>query len=163
MIMLLIQHGTNIDAKDANGHTVLHRAALLGNTDIVSALVNRGAIIGHIADNHTSLLYIAAETGNENIAKIALENQEASEALVRSREISLHKAANCDHIKVMEQLFEYGVDVDSEDDNGYTALHIAIRRKRSDAAVILIEKGADLEAKQMTRGWTPLFHGIRAS
>ena len=56
-------------------------------------------------------------------------------------------------------MIEKGVNVDARADSDQTPLHIAAEENSADVARLLIQKGADLEAKTKD-GKTPLQHAL---
>lgn len=60
--------------KDKNDATALTLAALLGNTEIVDALIKHGAKVDHKASNGFTALILAAQNGHMPVIEILLEN-----------------------------------------------------------------------------------------
>jgi ankyrin repeat protein len=50
-----------------------------------------------------------------------------------------------DNIELVKLLLEYGADVNSKDDDGYTPLSIACKYKNTELVKLLIEHGADID------------------
>ena len=44
-------------------------------------------------------------------------------------------------------LIDKGIDVDSKDEDGYTALHCAVESGHTEVTELLVKKGADVEAR----------------
>ena len=69
----------------------------------------------------------------------------------------LHHAASADwkgsHLKMIKLLIDRGADVTAIDDTHHTPLHLA---SNAEAAQLLIDAGADVNAKTMRAGETPL-------
>ena len=57
-------------------------------------------------------------------------------------------------------LIKHGADVAKKADRGYTALNYAIASKNVEIAKILLDNGADLNAKISIYNATPLMHAI---
>ena len=59
----------------------------------------------------------------------------------------------------MESLLRRGADIDSrgDDDYGWTSLHYACLKGHREVALLLLERGADIEAGDSI-GWTPLHY-----
>ncbi|KMT65495.1 ankyrin repeat domain-containing protein [Catenovulum maritimum] len=70
-------------------------------------------------------------------------------------EPELHEAAIRGDIEKVQRILKQGVDVDSLNSQGATALHWAAFKGQKGVAKLLIEQGADVNAKT-TKGSTPL-------
>ena len=70
VIQALVDAGADVDVKNDDGDTPLHRASLLNeNLAVIQALMDAGADV-HAKDNHGSTPLHAAALGNENLAVI---------------------------------------------------------------------------------------------
>ncbi|KAI6810896.1 GDPD-domain-containing protein [Hortaea werneckii] len=74
---------------------------------------------------------------------------------------SLSLATKSNFTKIVKLLVEAGVDVDYQDQQGETALHVAARFGFDECAQILMDtpgpSGVNVELAEKTYGWTPLF------
>ena len=71
MASTLIALGCGVDARDENGQTALHLAAMLGRHEVLTALIEAGVDVG-VKDNiGNDALYVAAASGN-NVAVAVL-------------------------------------------------------------------------------------------
>ncbi len=61
--------------------------------------------------------------------------------------------------KRVKLLLEKGADVNKLDDQGYAALHTAVRNRNSDLAAMLLQAGADANLPD-SDGMTPLIHAL---
>lgn len=59
------------------------------------------------------------------------------------------------NVDVVRAFIQHGVDVNSVDPTGLTALHDAVRKDHADVVDILLEAGANID-QQSDFGWTPL-------
>lgn len=103
----------------------------------------------------TKALLLAEDWQGHNDAKLsARKNVDASGAV-------LALATKSNYHKIVKLLVEAGVDVDHQDDQGETALHVAARFGYDECAKALLEASNDqkinLELRENTYGWTPLF------
>ena len=60
----------------------------------------------------------------------------------------------------MRALIEKGADVNTENNNGETPLHVSATNGHLEVVRALLEKGADVNAKE-DNGWTPLHYCAR--
>src|SRR4051794_11743986 len=56
---------------------------------------------------------------------------------------ALIEAIQNGNVKVAKTLIKHGADVDARDDQGQTALMMAVRRRQSEAVDLLLSNGAD--------------------
>jgi ankyrin repeat protein len=158
IVIELCQRNANINATDHHGLTVLHRAVCFGRKEIVSYLMDAGAQLGNVDNGIDALLYLAAQEGQAAIAEVALSSRfYITQAAMDSRQISLFRAAECGHTEVVNVLLQHGVDIESTDAKGWTALHKACYASKMETVCSLIQQGADKEAKDKKNGWTSLF------
>ena len=75
-IKVVKQHldaGTDVDAKDTNGWTPLHLAALNGQKETIEILIDEGAEV-NVGDIHT-LLHYAAQYGEKEISNYLVDTE----------------------------------------------------------------------------------------
>ena len=71
----------------------------------------------------------------------------------------LEKIVYDNDLDAFKKEFESGMDLNIEDREGWTPLHIAIRRDRREMVAYLLEQGADID-KVDGVGWTPLMEAV---
>ena len=72
----------------------------------------------------------------------------------KAPDISIHDAAYEGNIEVVKQNLAAGTDVNAKGKNGWTPLHIAAANDHNELAELLIEKGANVNAKDGIGGKT---------
>ncbi|KAI1127614.1 ankyrin repeat-containing domain protein [Nemania abortiva] len=105
-------------------------------------------------DKGTRLIVIAAREGHKQIVQTLL---------FLGTYITYHKhlltafviASAHGYVDIVRLLLDYGVPIDNEDSNGWTALTYAVYEGREAMVQVLLEHGAEIENKN-SRGWTAL-------
>ncbi len=67
----------------------------------------------------------------------------------------MHWASRHNDTKMLEMLIERGADVKVADQGGFTALHFCAYANAVDTCRILLDKGANIDAKS-AKGYTPV-------
>lgn len=136
----LLEVSPGIDApffQDADGYSPLHLSVISGHPKT------------------TEMLLKAEDWRGANDGKAAVRKH-----MSKSGEI-LALAVKANFIIIVRLLVEAGVDLNYQDDQGETALHIAARFGHTDCANILLEEHdcqkANIEVAEHSFGWTPLF------
>jgi len=139
---MLIQQGAIVDSPDHYGGTPLTTAASAGHLEMVRYLVGQGA------DIHAELTTV----GPSNLP----DGRKA-----------LHLAVRNGHMPVVKYLIEVGSDPNEPGGSGDTPLMLAVQDNFYDLADLLIQHGADANAKHTgpggyiaLRGWTPLVFAV---
>ena len=167
-------------AKDANGWTDLHYAAVLDLSSLAKRLLQSGATVdarlksdsepftdelkatlrrfGEDYDSWTrngeTPLHIAAYSNAVAIATLLVERGAAVNAKSKYG-TPLHLAAYSNAVATATLLVERGAAVNVKSDNGATPLHLAAYSNAVETATLLIERGAAVNAKD-DEGYTPL-------
>ena len=71
--------------------------------------------------------------------------------------VQLHKAIERGNIEKIKGLLENGFDIQAKDKYSKTLLHVAALWGHKEIVEFLVEAGADVNAKEDNRGWTPLY------
>ena len=169
----LLQQGASINVEDDGGWSALHRAAVVSRdeamcsllltkgaeTDIFSAaalgkadrvrseLERNPALVGARASNDYTLLHIAAQTGNEELAELLLSKGAHVSAQSVPCVRAIHLAARFGHSGLVEMLLGAGADVDAGADGGATPLLEASRGRHTEAAEVLLAHGASVSGE----------------
>lgn len=71
---MLLKHGAKVDARNAEGATALHDAALAGQRAVAAALLDAGAPIdARDSESQATPLHRAASWGRVDVVKLLLE------------------------------------------------------------------------------------------
>ncbi|MFB3896971.1 MAG: ankyrin repeat domain-containing protein [bacterium] len=117
-----------VDKPNKDGTTVLMNAAYSGNIDTVQRLLDKGATVN---------------------AKNKFEMTPLINAVSRP-----YSSGNA--IEVVKLLIKNGADVNSKTKEGWTALHGAVQGEQTEAAIYLLENGAEIDSQYTLTGETPL-------
>ena len=152
----LLEHKADVDAKDEDGATALHRAAWNGHEAVVQLLLEHKADVDAKNNDRRTALYWAAARGHETVVKPLLQAKAVVNVKDRYGETVLHWAAERGHEAVVKLLVEAKADVNVKDSNGGTALYMAAERGHEAVVKPLLEAKADVDAKDTSHGWTAL-------
>lgn len=151
----LLGRKSSIDAKDAQGFTLLHWAARTGSVDTVSVLLDRGACIDARNDRQGTPLYHAVLWERIDTVRLLLDRGANIEARHESGETPLLLAIGLENDSLAIALLDRGAHIEARDQQGNTPLHHAVRLECMGIAMALIDRGASLEARKHD-GNTPL-------
>ena len=142
--LLLAKDDVDLNSKDTSvGYTPLLWAAKRGHDKVVELLIVKKGVNSEFKDiNSRTPLSWAAGKGHKSVVKLLLEKSGADpNSRDKDGQMPLLWAAWKEHEAVMKLLLENNVDVDVEDNYGYTALQLAEFTIHKVLEQLLIEKG----------------------
>jgi len=168
IIKLLIEKGASVDAKNNRGDTVLHIAAYMGYDNLVKLFLEHASIVDHINDQtfttKYTALHFATFKGHIDIIRLMIQAGAFMNLLDHQGNNCLMLAMLQQHFDVMNMLIDEHIDVikvNHQDNQGNSALHIAVERTCFECIHILILKGQiDMELTNK-KGDTALFTAIK--
>ncbi|XP_067644240.1 protein TANC2 isoform X3 [Eurosta solidaginis] len=141
---------------DACGELPLTAAARNGCSDAVSILLSKGARIEARNKQDFTALWLAVKEGHWAVVEKLIQNgADIDEPVTAARKTPLMIAAEEGHIELLELLIERGAALETQDEEGFTALSWACLRGRPIAAKCLIERGCNRNHAD-NNGRTPL-------
>ena len=135
---VLISHGANSEACDAQNSTPLHVAAFRGFTDLARTLVKDCKVdVDAVNANFVTPLWCAVHGGHEKTVRVLIEEFGARlDVPSRSGRTILHEAALDNQVAIAKMLFEeYGPAVDAQDEGGMTPRDLARRCHGEDSEI----------------------------
>lgn len=162
MVSALLDKGINhVDSTDEEGVNALHTSAANGNEKVVRLLLSRGASLEATTIYGWTALMQAAYYGHFMVCWILLQHK--ADIFIRNElgSTALDCAARSGHVQIAALLIESG-QVNLEDDYSEpqlcldTPLMYAAQHGHEAALKLLLEKGADVNYRQETTGWTAL-------
>jgi ankyrin repeat protein len=152
IVELLLKHKAEIDRIDGYGSTALGRSLFNGHTEITNMLLQHGADFKKIKNfNNKTPLQQAVLHNMEEVVEFFLENGVDPNEFDTGELVPLHRAVKNENKKCFDLLLKYGADINKQDKDGNTALHLQYDYN----ADWLVENGADIEAIN-DKGETPL-------
>ncbi|MDE2874583.1 MAG: ankyrin repeat domain-containing protein [Gemmatimonadota bacterium] len=135
-----VEAGTDLNARDENGHTVLHHATLNTDTAIVHLLLEEGADPSVASYDNRTPLHFALRRRNNAVAAILVRAGADVNTVASDSITPLHLAASDEAMTTL--LLEAGADVHAQALRG-TALH---RAETAGVVDALLDAGADIDA-----------------
>jgi len=167
-VLQVFEKGLNVNIKDGSGKTPLMAASENGNHEVFKFLIKRGADVNtefHSSWTHktwTALSY-AAVGGHLEMVKQLLKNGAKVDPDILSyvlnenvydsvyiKETDIQRKEK--DIEIVRLLLDAGAKVNVKYDQR-PLLMVAIDHQRSDIAELLIQRGADVRAKEITRSF----------
>ena len=128
---LMADSKTDIEKLDAVGENAMMLAALNGDTDLVKALIEKGA---EVNKKGWAPLHYACANGHDDVAKLLLDNSAYVDAGSPNGTTPLMMAARGTHLSTVKLLLDSGADSRVKNQIGLTALDFAKRYHAKDVA-----------------------------
>lgn len=142
---LLLAHGADPNARDAQGHAPLDLVPQ-GDASTGLRLIGGGAVLDVEGDRARDIMIAAAREGMA-VAAMLLLRRGVDPFIRDAGDVpAFHVACSRNQVNVCEVMAEHGAPVDGRDKQGYTGLHRAAMAGKADAVRWLVRAGADIEA-----------------
>ena len=143
-----------INTKDENQRTFLHKASKAGNLPTVKYLIQIGAQIDAKDANEYTPLLAAVNGNNLEVVKYLIDNGALIDAGDVDGDTPLHIATYGSisknvtvSLELVKLLIEKGAPIDAKNQNEDTPLHSAVHHYYPEIAQCLIDNGAQIDAR----------------
>ncbi|KAM6154743.1 LOW QUALITY PROTEIN: B-cell lymphoma 3 protein [Erethizon dorsatum] len=172
-MMCSMEHPLSVDIAtairaDEDGDTPLHIAVVQDNLPAVHRLVTLFQHAGRELDVYNNLrqtpLHLAVITTLPSMVQLLVTAGASPMALDRHGQTAAHLA--CEHRSptclqaLLDSAAPGSVDLEARNYDGLTALHVAVNTKCHQAVLLLLERGADIDAVDIKSGRSPLIHAV---
>ena len=150
-------------ATDESQGWELLQAATRGQVHVVRDLLDHGVDARVVDNKGHSALYKAVEHRHSSVARCLLRAR--GKDLLRQKDIAwgdtpLHKAASLGHTTIIQQLLQYGPDIEDQQKEGKTALFVAADSGHEEVVDVLLHHGAQTFTQRDMKG-TPLHAAVK--
>ncbi|KAI8608019.1 26S proteasome non-ATPase regulatory subunit 10-like protein [Chytriomyces sp. MP71] len=123
-------------------------ATSVGSAPFADFLLQREADVNLANENKQTPLFYAASKGWLNICELLISRGARINVRDHLRQTPLHRACAKGNLACVKLLLaQPNIQLDHEDRDGNTALHIAVENGYGEVAVLLVEGGADVESQ----------------
>lgn len=143
----------DVDATDSSGWTALHMACSRHDSEAtVALLLSKDADPNAKTNTGQTALHFCASKNNLDIARTLMAQRPPASARVKDKrgQLPLHRAAAAGNVPMMRALLDVGKSaLNATDADGQTALHHAVCEGHGDAAVELLQRGAEWDKQDV--------------
>jgi len=171
IIKLLLDYNSDIEFRDTDGKTPFMAAALRGQAETVTTLLDRGANPDAVDENGRNILHrMASEVPptvkwNADMLSLILSRVQDRERRDNENRTPLLWAAAKGSTQLAGALLpskgERLATISDTNEQGHTALHLAAKNDQPAMIKLLLNSGANIEARSDGR-WTPLLMAAEA-
>ena len=156
----LLLCGVHANQHHADGHSPLQMACASSNFRAVSLLLEKGSgyDISEESESHPSALAYAAAQADIPIAKALIARKAQPDTLSVSKEPLLLWCISHGRYIIAESLIHAGADLHRSNDQGFTALDLAVEKQQRPLVELLLSKGAKAGTPLKTSSTKPLLH-----
>ena len=154
IVELLVKHGADIDQRRADGRTAYTLAELHGNREIAEWLLAHGA--KSELSSLERFIALCARGDRAGAESMLHSEPQLRQSLGREHHLMMQVPAERGDAKVLEAMLACGFDPNVKDGDGVTSLHRAAMAGQADAALVLIARGAAVNALDGMFSGTPL-------
>jgi ankyrin repeat protein len=150
----LIRAGLDVNAVEADGATLLLRAAEEKEPDLLKAALAAGAKIEVVNASGCTALHLAAAGGDIESVRLLLAAGAKVDALANNWQ-PLHSAADSGHEEIVRMLLAAGAKIDADSGDGWQPIHLAADGGHDKTLKLLLQAGAKPDV-EMAEGWQPI-------
>jgi ankyrin repeat protein len=143
---LIAEHLEHVHARGGFQVTPMHAAALAGQADILSLLIQHGADVNVRGRTGRTPLFLASENARLEAGRFLLNHDADVDARNEFNDTALIYATIMGNIEFARMLLERRALIDVRGYYGRTALHHAAMKNKVQLARLLLEHGADVDA-----------------
>ena len=152
----LLAQNVDVNASQLDGTTALHWAAHHNDLKMAKLLIEAGANVNVANDYGVTPLSLACTNGSSGMIRGLLQAGADPNATRKTGESVIMTSSRTGNLEAVKTLLAYEPDLNQpENRRGHTALMLAIEQGHSQIAKLLIERGADVNARSKS-GFTPL-------
>nr|XP_057910660.1 protein phosphatase 1 regulatory inhibitor subunit 16B [Doryrhamphus excisus] len=151
MVKILLDRGANVNAQDNELWTPLHAAATCGHAGLVKILIAHGADLLAVNSDGNMPYDLCEDDPTLDIIETAMANRGITQEMINETRASTERMMLGD----IQELVRIGEEVNQQDSQGATLLHIAAANGYMQAAELLLEGGARMDLRD-SDGWQPL-------
>ncbi len=153
---ILENNPSKIHAKDEDGYTALHWAAIRAHWDIAKYLIEKGADLNVVGGDGGTQINWAVHHDNVDIVKILIDKGARLNIRNQWGMTELHTAIWRGNIHVVEYLLDHGSNPNIKTNEGWTAMHYAYRSGHDNVIALLKQRGVSMTEKD-DMGRTPQY------
>uniref|UniRef100_A0A8C5R000 Uncharacterized protein n=1 Tax=Leptobrachium leishanense TaxID=445787 RepID=A0A8C5R000_9ANUR len=138
--------GSDVNAVNSSGETLLHVAAANGHVPVIEFLITKGAKIDAKDVKKRTPLHRAAENGHLEAVRVLLKAGANMYCLDSDNQTPVHLAAQNNHQELAQLLLKNGASVDATDEKKQTPLFHAVSGGHEATVKVLLEAGASIDS-----------------
>ncbi|XP_045885572.1 protein phosphatase 1 regulatory inhibitor subunit 16B [Micropterus dolomieu] len=151
MVKILLDRGASVNAQDNELWTPLHAAATCGHAGLVKILIAHGADLLAVNSDGNMPYDLCEDDPTLDIIETAMANRGITQEMINETRASTERRMLGD----IQELLRQGEEVNQQDSQGATLLHITAANGYVQAAELLLEGGARMDLRD-SDGWQPL-------
>ncbi|XP_068171401.1 protein phosphatase 1 regulatory inhibitor subunit 16B [Antennarius striatus] len=151
MVKMLLDRGACVNAQDNELWTPLHAAATCGHAGLVKILIAHGADLLAVNSDGNMPYDLCEDDPTLDIIETAMANRGITQEMINETRASMERKMLGD----IQELLRQGEEVNQQDSQGATLLHITAANGYVQAAELLLEGGALMDLRD-SDGWQPL-------
>ncbi|XP_055848375.1 alpha-latrotoxin-Lhe1a-like [Episyrphus balteatus] len=157
MIQSLLRYGFSLDHDDIYDTSLLHNAIKLGYTEIIQELIKLGLDLTCSKKENCNNLHIAVQNKQLEVAKLLLNHEADVNARDETGKAPLFYSIKNSDLNMTKLLISQGARIEKEN---CFILHIAVQNKQFELAQLLLNHGADVNARDKCNE-PPVYYSIQ--